>query len=77
MSENTQERVLYNNTVASILYSIHSKNSNILGGRIMVIHNLKNGMYSIKIKGLDRKFITNSWVEAMEIAWILGGGKND
>ncbi len=43
----------------------------------MVIHNLKNGMYSIKIKGLDRKFITNSWVEAMEIAWILGGGKND
>ena len=41
------------------------------------IHNLKNGMYSIKIKGLDRKFITNSWVEAMKIAWILGGGKND
>ena len=27
----------------------------------MVIHNLKNGKYSIKIKGLDCTLITSSW----------------
>ena len=46
-----------------------------LGGRIMVIHNLKNGKYSIKIKGLDEKIVTSSWADAMKIAWKLGGNK--
>ena len=41
----------------------------------MVIHNLKNGKYSIKIKGLDEKIVTSSWADAMEIAWKLGGNK--
>ncbi len=38
----------------------------------MVIHNLKNGKYSIKIKGLDEKIITSSWADAMKIVKIKG-----
>lgn len=41
----------------------------------MVSHNLKNGKYSIKIKGLDEKIVTSSWADAMKIAWKLGGNK--
>lgn len=41
----------------------------------MIIHNLKNGKYSVKIKGLECTLITSSWTNALEIAWKLGGGK--
>lgn len=41
----------------------------------MVIHNLKNGKYSVKIKNLDCTLVTSSWSSAMEIAWKLGGNK--
>lgn len=41
----------------------------------MVIHNLKNGMYKIKFKGLDGFIITSSWEQAIKIAWTLGSDK--
>lgn len=31
--------------------------------------------YLVNINGLKSTFIVNSWSEALEIAWRLGGGK--
>ncbi len=43
----------------------------------MKLHRLENGNYSVKIKGITGEFVTSSWTTAMEIAWKLGGGKNE
>lgn len=41
----------------------------------MKIHNLGNGLYSFSIKGLSEEIVTSSWVDAMKIAWNLGGAR--
>ena len=42
----------------------------------MKLHRMENGDFLVKITGIDGHIITSSWVEAMKIAWAVGGVKN-